>query len=188
MTAATIRAAPSASGASVASTFQIQGISGGSDQRSSGSSLRRLCLKPMIISIASATVPAPSNRMNSAVTGALAEAASIGDDRDRGARAAIATIAVAAVIPATIAVARTARIDPWARDDIRPLSSSAAVVERVQRHPPHGRRPRLGERLQQVQGAGHADDRHQALERLRREVGVGVSNQRPQRSLGGALA
>jgi hypothetical protein len=49
-------------------------------------------------SAASATIPAPANNANSAVTGTLADAALTGVERDSGARAAIATTAVAMVI------------------------------------------------------------------------------------------
>ena len=111
MTAARIKAAPSANGARIATTFQIQGISGGSDAWSSGSSLRRRCLKTRIPSAVSATIPAPSNRKDSAVTGALADEASIGVDRDSGPRAAAATTAAAAVIPATTAAARSGCVE-----------------------------------------------------------------------------
>ena len=83
---------------------------------SSGSSLRRRCLKTRIPSAASATMPAPSNRKNSAVTGALADEASIGDDRDSGPRAADGDDAAAAVIPATIAAARS-----WLRVELSVL-------------------------------------------------------------------
>lgn len=52
----------------------------------------------------------------------------------------------------------------------------------------YGRSSRFGQRLEEIPGAGHPDDRYKALERLGREVRVGIVDKRPERRGGSRLA
>ena len=105
-------AAPSAKGSTAASSFQIQRTRSASGPCSGSSSpLRR---RPGQLSIATAvspTIPDPAISMSSAVTGARADAASTGVDRDNGPRLAIAINAIATLSPSAATDARAHLLD-----------------------------------------------------------------------------
>jgi len=136
-----------------------------------------------------------------ATAGARVEAALTGVAGDRGAVAAIATTAIAAVNPSAAVAALTHRLDLSISRAARPPATERSLeainARRVRspnaregpfRHATHRGRSRPGQLVQEILEALDPDDRDQALERLGRKERVGAKHQCPERLLCGRLA